>query len=195
MKDESADNLDQRIARRVRELRATQGLTLEQLSARAGVSRSMISVVERGESSATAALLDKLAAGLGVTLNALIEAAPGVEPPSPLARHAAQPEWQDPDSGYVRRALSPPGFDSPLQLVEVSFPSGAQVSYEVGAQRAGLHQQIWVMEGSITVTVGRAQHQLMQGDCLAFPLDQPTAFSNPSHRRARYLVALARSFA
>lgn len=191
MADESLLNLDQRIAQRVRELRAAQGFTLDQLAARSGVSRSMISVVERGESSPTAALLDKLAAGLGVTLNALFEASRSAEPPSPLARRAAQPEWQDPDSGYVRRALSPPGFDSPLQLVEVSFPPGAQVSYDVGAQRAGVHQQVWVMEGAITMTVGDQRYRLSEGDCLACSLDQPISFRNPSRQPARYIVALA----
>jgi transcriptional regulator with XRE-family HTH domain len=191
MTDEVEHSLDQRIAQRVRELRAAQGLTLDQLAARSGVSRSMISVVERGESSPTAALLDKLAAGLGVTLNALFEATRGSEPPSPLARRAAQPEWRDPDSGYVRRALSPPGFDSPLQLVEVSFPPGAQVNYEAGAQRAGVHQQVWVIEGSITLTVGGDRHKLAAGDCLACSLDQPVSFRNPTRQPARYLVALA----
>lgn len=190
MTEEIENSLDQRIAQRVRELRATQGLTLDQLAARSGVSRSMISVVERGESSPTAALLDKLAAGLGVTLNALFEASRGAEPPSPLARRAAQPEWQDPDSGYVRRALSPPGFDSPLQLVEVNFPPGAQVNYEAGAQRAGVYQQVWVIEGAITLTVGTERHKLAEGDCLACSLDQPVSFRNPTRQRARYLVAL-----
>ena len=190
MTEEIESTLDQRIAQRVRELRAKQGLTLDQLAARSGVSRSMISVVERGESSPTAALLDKLAAGLGVTLNALFEASRGGEPPSPLARRAAQPEWQDPDSGYVRRALSPPGFDSPLQLVEVNFPPGAQVNYEAGAQRAGVHQQVWVIEGSITLAVGAERHKLAEGDCLACSLDQPVSFRNPTRQRARYLVAL-----
>jgi transcriptional regulator with XRE-family HTH domain len=191
MKEEAELNLDQRIAERVRELRAAQGFTLDQLAARSGVSRSMISVVERGESSPTAALLDKLAAGLGVSLNTLFEASRGAAPPSPLARRAAQPEWQDPDSGYVRRALSPPGFESPLQLVEVHFPPGAQVSYDAGAQRAGVHQQVWVIAGAITVTVGGQRHKLAEGDCLAFTLDQPVSFRNASRQPAHYLVALA----
>lgn len=185
-----ADTLDQRIAHRVRELRAAQGLTLEQLSARSGVSRSMISVVERGESSPTAALLDKLAAGLGVTLNALFDAPREDTPPSPVSRHDDQAEWQDPDSGYVRRALSPPGVDTPLQLVEVHFPAGTQVSYEAGAQRAGVHQQVWVMAGSLTVSVGGERHKLAAGDCLAHRLDQPVSFRNPSRQPAHYLVAL-----
>ena len=190
MKEETPSDLDRRIAQRVRELRAARGLTLEQLAERSGVSRSMISVVERGESSPTAALLDKLAAGLGITLNALFEPPRDQSPPSPVARRAAQPKWQDPDSGYVRYALSPPGFPSMLQLVEVIFPAGAQVSLDAGA-RAEVHEQLWVIEGTMTVSVGDQRHKLAEGDCLALTLDQPVSFRNPSRQRARYLVALA----
>ncbi|MBL0730911.1 helix-turn-helix domain-containing protein [Piscinibacter sp. HJYY11] len=188
---DTRDTLDQRIARRVRELRAAQGLTLEQLAARSGVSRSMISVVERGESSPTAALLDKLSAGLGTSLNALFEAPRDEAPPSPVARRADQPEWQDPDSGYVRRALTPPGIAATLQLVEVNFPPGARVNYEVGVHRAGFQQQVWVMSGSVVVTVGGERHKLAAGDCLVHPIDQPISFHNPSRQAAHYLVAFS----
>jgi len=191
MTEQAGETLDHRIARRVRELRSAQDLTLEQLAQRSGVSRSMISVVERGESSPTAALLDKLAAGLGVTLNAFFEAPREKAEASPVVRHEEQAEWQDPDSGYVRRALSPPGIETPLQLVEVHFPAGAQVSYEAGAQRAGVHQQVRVMAGQLTVTVGSQRHKLAAGDCLAHSLDQPVSFRNPSRQPAHYLVALS----
>jgi transcriptional regulator with XRE-family HTH domain len=192
MTDDTESTLDQRIARRVRELRAEQGLTLEQLATRSGVSRSMISVVERGESSPTAALLDKLSAGLGTTLNALFEVTRGDDaPPSPVARRADQPEWRDPDSGYVRRALTPPGIATTLQLVEVHFPAGGRVNYEAGVQRSGVQQQVWVMSGSITVTVAGERHKLAAGDCLVHPIDQPISFHNPSRQAAHYLVALA----
>ena len=57
---ETPSELNQRIADRVRELRAAQGLSLEALAAKSGVSRSMISLIERGESSPTAVVLEKL---------------------------------------------------------------------------------------------------------------------------------------
>lgn len=181
-------DVNARIALRVRELRLAQGLTLEQLSDRCGVSRSMISVVERGESSPTASLLDKLAAGLGVNLSALFEA-PQVGAVSPLARREAQPEWRDPASGYLRRNLSPPGVESPIHMVEVSFPPGGHVTYD-NALRADVHQQVWVIEGVIEVSVGPHTHRLAEGDCLAMRLDAPTAYRNPTRKRARYVVVL-----
>jgi transcriptional regulator with XRE-family HTH domain len=181
-----------RLAGRLRGLRAARGLTLDGLAERAGVSRSMISLVERGESSPTAAVLDRLAAGLGVTLASLFadEARAGA---SPLVRRDDQPVWRDPETGYVRRNLSPPGFPSPIELVEVELPPGARVAYDVpGAGRAvGVSEQVWVLDGRLDLTVGDVTHQLDAGDCLALRLDRPTAFRNPTPRAARYVVALA----
>ena len=89
MKD-AAPDLNQRIAGRVRELRAARGLSLDALAGRSGVSRSMISLIERGESSPTAVVLEKLAAGLGVTLASLFDAPAAAAPArvGPLARRA-----------------------------------------------------------------------------------------------------------
>jgi transcriptional regulator with XRE-family HTH domain len=153
------------------------------------VSRSNISLIERGQSSPTAAVLDKLAAGLGVTLASLFEddASPAAEP-SPLARVAEQPVWTDPASGYVRRNLSP-AARSPIQLVEVVFPAGQRVAYESPARE--VHQQVWMIEGVMEISVGQEQWRLETGDCLAMRLDRPTVFRNPTRKPARYLVALA----
>ncbi|MED5618147.1 helix-turn-helix domain-containing protein [Ideonella sp. BN130291] len=184
-------DINDRIARRVRELRDERGFTLDALAERSGVSRSNISLIERGQSSPTAAVLDKLSAGLGVTLASLFEdssSTPSAEP-SPLARVAEQPVWTDPASGYVRRNVSPPAR-SPIQLVDVLFPPGQRVAYDSAARDADIHQQVWMIDGSMDVTVGPTQWQLHSGDCLAMRLDQPIVYRNPTRKPARYLVAL-----
>jgi transcriptional regulator with XRE-family HTH domain len=181
--------LDARIARRVRELRAGAGLSLEALAARCGVSRSMLSLIERGESSATAVVLEKVASGLGVMLASLFE--DPAAPPSPVSRRDAQGLWRDPGSGYVRRNVSPPAFPSPIQLVEVEFPAGARVAYDSGPREPRVHQQIWVLDGAIEVTVGADVHLLKTGDCLAHELDRPIAYRNPTRKPARYAVVIA----
>lgn len=181
-------NLNDRIARRVRDLRAARGLSLEALATYCGVSRSMISLVERGESSPTAVLLEKLATGLEVPLASLFDSpAPEADP---VARRADQPVWRDPGSGYLRRNVSPAGAASPLQIVEVSFPAGARVAYETAARSPVVHQQVWVLEGAIDITLGSTRHRLGEGDCLAHRLDQPMVYHNPMRRRARYAVVI-----
>jgi transcriptional regulator with XRE-family HTH domain len=192
MKDKPSD-LNQRIAERVRALRAAHGLSLDALSRRSGVSRSMISLVERGESSATAVVLEKLATALGVTLASLFDPPAGAAQASigPVARRDEQPEWRDPASGYVRRNVSPPGVPQPMQIVEVRFPARARVAFETGARDVRVHQQVWLLDGAIDVTVGAERHRLRKGDCLAMQLDRPTIFHNPTRKAARYAVVIA----
>jgi transcriptional regulator with XRE-family HTH domain len=186
----TAPDLNRRLADRLRGLRAAHRLPLEALAARSGVSRSMISLIERGESSPTAVVLEKLAAALGVTLASLFDApAAASAPGGPVARRADQPEWQDPASGYRRRNVSPPGLAQPMQIVEVHFPAGARVAFDNGALRA--HQQVWVLEGAIDITVGADRHRLREGDCLAMQLDRPILFHNASRKPARYAVVIA----
>jgi len=182
-------SLNDRIAARVRELRSARGLSLDALASHCGVSRSMISLVERGESSPTAVLLEKVATGLGVALASLFD--PPQASADPVARLADQPLWRDPHSGYVRRNVSPAGGSSPIQIVEVAFPPKARVAYETGAREPPIHQQVWVLENSIEVTVGDLCHRLGAGDCLAHALDQPVSYHNPTRRLTRYAVVIA----
>lgn len=181
-------DVDRRLALRIRALRADHGMTLEALAAASGVSRSMISLIERGGTSPTATVLAKLAAALQVTLPALFEDG-AAEAAGPLARRADQGTWRDPATGYVRRMLSPP-LPAPFQLVEVVFPPGQRVTLDnpsVGA----VHQQVWLLEGALQLALGDETWQLGPGDCLAMSLDRPTVFHNPGRKPARYLVAVA----
>lgn len=188
MQEETSADLNQRIAQRARDLRAARGLSLDALAAGSGVSRSMISLIERAQCSPTAVLLEKLATGLGVPLASLFDAPQA--PAGPVARRADQPVWRDPHSGYLRRNVSPPGAGSPIQIVEVEFPPQARVAYETGAREPVMHQQVWVLEGEIHVTLGDALHRLRSGDCLAHVLDRPVSYHNPTRKAARYAVVI-----
>lgn len=184
----TGSSINDLIAARVRELRTKGGLSLEALAEASGVSRSMISLIERGESSPTAVLLERLATGLGVSLATLFEA-PAARP-QPVSRRANQVEWRDPHSGYLRRNVSPDGFRSPIQIVEVVFPAGARVAYETAARPGVTHQQVWVLNGMIEVTLGEECFDLHTGDCLAMILDRPVTYRNPTREPARYCVVI-----
>jgi transcriptional regulator with XRE-family HTH domain len=181
-------DINARIAERVRALRTDLRMTLDALAEKCHVSRSMISLVERGESSPTAVVLDKIATGLGVPLATLFDDASAAA--SPVSRREDRTPWRDPQSGYVRRNISPANFPSPMQIVEVVLPAGARVAYENGARDVGIHQQVWVQEGSLEVTLGGVTYRLAEDDCLAMQLTAPTAYRNRTRKPARYLVVI-----
>ena len=176
------------LAAAVREAREALGLSASALSETSGVSRAMIAKVERAEAQPTAALLGRLSGALGMTLSELIARAEHAD--ARLARAADQPTWTDPDSGYTRRAVSPAG-GGPLELVEVSLPAGAQVSYPADTY-VFIHQQLWVLEGRLRFVEGDVVHELEAGDCLQLGPPANCTFANPGRRACRYLVALTR---
>jgi transcriptional regulator with XRE-family HTH domain len=183
MDDENA--LPLLIGHRVAQRRAALRLPLEEIAARTGVSRAMISRIERGEVHASAVVLDKLCAGLGISLSELFAR----DAASPLLRRADQPVWQDPSSGYVRREVAPAGTGSPVRIVEIEFPAGAEVSFERSRHRV-IEQHVWVLEGEIEIASAGSVDSLSAGDCLHIRVAEGNTFRNVSGRPARYAVIL-----
>ncbi len=180
--------MDTRLGRRIRTERLRQRLSIETLADRSGVSRAMISKIERAESSPTAALLGRLCAGLGISLASLFE--DEAKRGTPLARAADQPVWRDPATGYVRRDVAPPGTGSPVDIVDVTFPPGARVTYDRPLTVRGSDQHVWVFEGALELSVGDVTHRLEAGDCLHMRLDTTITYHNPTNHPARYAVIL-----
>jgi transcriptional regulator with XRE-family HTH domain len=181
-------SLSSSIAGTLSAARATRGWSTTALAEASGVSRAMISKIEREEVQPTAVLLGRLSAALGMTLSELVAGAEDRD--ARLARADRQPVWLDPGTGYSRRALSPVAGGA-LELVEVELPPGAEVSFPADAY-AFVHQQIWVLEGRLLLAEGADEHDLRAGDCLQIGPPAPRRFENRTERPCRYLVALAR---
>ncbi len=188
--DNAAQHIDLAISERLKGLRLHAGLTLEELSRRSNVSRAMISRVERGEASPTAALLARLCEALGLSLSAFF--ADDREATSPLSRRADQRLWRDPHSGYLRRSVSPPRVPSRVDIVEVDFPAGARVSFPPREESRAMTQHIWLFEGVLEMIIGKTVHTLHPGDCLFMDIGDAFVFHNPSDKPARYAVILDR---
>jgi len=189
-------DINERLARRLTQLREELGLSIGQLADRSGVSRAMISKIERAQSSPTATVLNKLSIGLGTLLPNLFGpesyAEPRLQQRDPVASRKTQPEWRDPDSGYLRRTLTPATATQPMQLSEIHFPPGARVTFENAFGDAKVVQQVWMLDGSLELRLGKELAALKSGDCMAMTLDRPVTFHNPGKRAARYLVAILR---
>ena len=176
------------IARTLRAEREARGWTIADLAALSGVSKAMISKIERAEASPTAMLLGRLSGAFGLTLSRLLAGAE--EAGQRLARCADQPVWRDPETGYVRRAVSPPS-GGPLELVSVEIPPGARIAYPASAFTF-IHQQIWVTGGTLIFREGEIEHRLAAGDCLQLGQPVECAFANPGPGPCTYLVAIVR---
>lgn len=185
------EDINIRIAQQVRELRLARGYTLDVLATRCQVSRSAISLIERGEASPTAVVLEKLANGLGVPLTQLFDITQNNQPPQPMVRRTQQSEWKDPETGYIRRQVSPPNWKSPFQIVEIEFPPQSRITYEISETLKVVQQQLWVVEGEIDIQLGDSSYALSTGDCLAMQLNQPVIYSNNSSQVARYILVVS----
>ena len=178
------DTLNQRIANRIRIERGTRGWSVADLAERAGVSRGMIHKIERDESSPTAALLGRISGAFGISMSTLIARAE--MPEGQLLRRADQPLWQDPQSGYMRRHLSPRS-DVPVDLVQITLPPGSDIPMPSSAY-IDARQLIWLQEGELTFREGAYTHQMSAGDCLALGPPNDCAFINNSDAPCVYVV-------
>jgi transcriptional regulator with XRE-family HTH domain len=176
------------IAQRVRLERDLRNWSLGVLAEKSGVSKAMISKIEREEVSPTAAILARLAAAFDMTLATLLLRAEGGPR---LSRAVTQPVWRDPATGYVRRQVfSRP--DHPLELVEVELPPGQKVSFPAWSY-AHIRQIVWVRKGRLSLSEGADRHELKPGDCLGFGSPAAVTFANDGETPCSYVVALARS--
>jgi transcriptional regulator with XRE-family HTH domain len=184
--DAPLDPLERRLAMRLAALRAGQGLSLEELAQRTGISRATLSRLERGETSPTAAMLGRLCAVYGWTLSRLMAAAEGQAPA--LVRLAEQPRWIDPETGFRRRAASPPGAGLRMEMVACELPPGAAVAYPAPPV-PGMEQHLLLTTGALHFTHADHGWDLAPGDCLRLTLTGPTRLAaGPSG--AGYLIAI-----
>jgi transcriptional regulator with XRE-family HTH domain len=184
---DSPPDLDRRIALRLAQLRAERGWSLEVLAERTSISRPTLSRLERGELSPTAAMLGRLCSAFGWTLSRLMAEAETRAPT--LVPAAQQATWTDPDTGYVRRAVSPPGPGLRGEMVDVRLPAGADVAYDASPV-PGLEHHLWMLEGAMTLTVEGTAFELRAGDTLRYLLHGASRFRGTGRRGARYVIAM-----
>jgi transcriptional regulator with XRE-family HTH domain len=177
------NNLDDIIAKRLREERLARRWTLDRLAAESAVSRAMISKIERNQSSPTAVLLTRLASAMKLSLTSLMsERGAGS---SAVRRLHEQAVWMDPETKYVRRLIS--GREAEVDIVAVELPPGAVVEFD-GAENAVCEEQVFILEGTLTLHTGESQSSLDPGDLARFASDKVHTFANHGHSVARYLV-------
>lgn len=158
--------------------RKARRLSLQQLSERSGVSRSMISKIERSETVPSVALFGKLARALGV---ALPDAAPAPDRTIIHVPRNLQTAFNEGISGFSRRALSPVIPGRSIDWVSMTLPPGGRTS-DIDIHRRGLEQYVYLLEGSLTAHIDGRLLALETGDSLYFQADTRHSFENTGGR-------------
>lgn len=163
-------DIHDRLATNLREARKARGLSLDAVAKLSGVSRSMVSQIERGESSPTVATLWNLTQALQVDFAGLLEDKPqaGID----VTRAAAAPVIAR-AAGVRIRILSPAEAVGEHEVYDLSFAAGAALVSE--PHSTGCREHLTVIEGQLSVTSGDDQATLAAGDTARYPADRPHA--------------------
>ncbi|MGC8627851.1 MAG: helix-turn-helix domain-containing protein [Acidimicrobiales bacterium] len=171
------------VGKRARAMRQEHRLTLDELSARSGVSRRMIALVEAGEANPSLGTLDKLARALGTDFASLVVARP-VAPLVPEASQDVTPVWEDNLGSSARLLVSHRGAAT-VELWQWELAPGAR--YQGEADPPGSEEMILVSSGRLVVEIGEERLALGLGGYLRLPTQHPYAYLNPGRSMARFV--------
>ncbi len=179
--DDHAEPVHELISRRVRTWRKSKGWTLDQLASLSGVSRSMLSQIERGVANPTLGVAYKIAQALGVTLGELVQTS------SPRPRidviRAADVSYLFRDDSQARiRTLSPLHLEKDVEFYEVRLQPGAQLAS--APHFAGTREFLTVQQGQVLLASDEEQTELAEGDSAHYPADVAHAIENVGSQEA-----------
>ncbi len=179
------------VGTRIRALREAEGLSLRDLAGRSGVSAPMLSQVERGETSPTIAIAERIASGLELSLSQLLRLDEGGASVSVVRARAAKPTSEA--GGHRTEVLTPP---LPGQRAELSRHTLAPHAATGGPDDPPMHEPgarevVHVEHGTLALCVDGARHELTAGDTVTFDADLPHHFENPGAEPATFLAVVA----
>lgn len=185
--DAFANGLDMAgLGTRIRQERLERKLDLEELSGRCGVSRSMLSAVERGQKVPTVLVLDRIATGLGTSIARLL----GEESRSRVVvlRRKDQDVVRD-AAGWHRRILSPvlPGVE--FELMRTTIGPGVDAGV-FNPHAAGSREYVAVERGTLRLTIDGTPYLLHAGDSIYHDGDCLHGFSNTRRTDCVYYLAM-----
>ncbi len=162
-------SISERLAKRLKETRKSKGLSLEATAKLSGVSRSMLSQIERGESSPTVATLWNLTRALQVDFAGLLDAGDAASSIKEIMRANRTPTIDSQGEGCQIRILSPPDQAGQLEVYEILFAAnGALIS---APHRQGCVEHMTVLEGALSVAAGDEDARLSAGDTIRYAAD------------------------
>jgi transcriptional regulator with XRE-family HTH domain len=191
MKPPVNSNAPPEVGATLQRLRLERGLTLEDLSRIAGVSKSMLSQIEREKANPTIAITWRLSNALGVGIGELLASEPrDVDTIRVLEAHET-PTLPGQHAGYVLRILGPMELAGKYEWYELTLAPGGELASQ--AHDPGTNEHLTVLHGSLEVEVGASKRKVKMGATARYPADQDHVIRNVGKTEAKgYLVVVHR---
>jgi transcriptional regulator with XRE-family HTH domain len=191
IKEPEAVTSTESLGARVRALREAMDLSLRDLAVRSGVSAPMLSQVERGETSPTLQVAQRIAHGLDLRLSQLLRLDEGGS--VTVVREAERRTGPTTQTGHAYQILTPPLPGQRAELSRHTLAPGAVTGgpgdppmHEPGSRETAL-----VQAGTVVLLCDGARHELGTGDCVTFDADLPHHFENPGTEEAVLLAVVS----
>lgn len=172
----------------LQKLRQARNLTLEDLSRAAGVSKSMLSQIEREKANPTIAVAWRLANALGVGIGELLESQARQDELIRVLEAHEQPTLPGDHAGYVLRILGPMELAGRFEWYELTLaPNGILASTP---HDPGVNEHLTVLQGTMELDVDGQQKKLKTGATARYPADRQHSIRNPGKTEARALMVV-----
>lgn len=181
------EEISQRLAKRLNEARKSRSLSLEALAKLSGVSRSMLSQIERGESSPTVAILWNLTQALDVDFSGLLDGGPTERSPIKQVVRAEQtPIIMSMGTGCKIKILSAPETVGDTEIYDLEFDKKGILDSE--PHRSGCVENLTVFSGELIVTSDGVSEIVGPGDTVRYVADRPHSIQAKDKKSRAVLV-------
>ena len=176
-----------RVGEQIQRLRSERKMTLDDLSRAAGVSKSMLSEIERDKANPTIAVAWRLTNALGVSLDSLFAPQKAPEPIAVSGPHEI-PTLSGHDARYQLRVWGPIELAGKFEWYELTLqPGGALVS---SAHEPGTREHLTVLHGLIDIEAAGTTKRLKVADTARYVADEPHAIRNAGKGEAKALLVV-----
>lgn len=171
----STEPLNQYVCEKIRQLRKRKAWTLDQLAELSGVSRSMLSQVERGAANPTLAVAFRIATAFGLSLGDLVDGATKLARMDVIRQDDVSSIFRDDECCRIR-TLSPLNLEKDVEFYEVVLHSGNEL--KSAPHFEGTREFLTVQKGSVIVTTGAETVVLKKGDSVQYNADVEHSIKN-----------------
>jgi transcriptional regulator with XRE-family HTH domain len=184
------ESINEDLGRRVKKLRGDRGWSLEELAAASGVSRSMLSEIERERANPTLSVTYRIARAFGLALQDLLESADSASAIQTIRASESSQIFRK-DTQCQIRTLSPLNLEKDVEFYELRLAAGGALRSQPHVE--GTREFLTVEEGTLELLSGNSRETLGKGDSATYRADVPHDIANPGREEVvAFLVVIYR---